>query len=479
MQAVAFKGATGGTDPSVIGKWSTQSTTLANKINPIHVALLNTGKVLLVAGSGNCPPSQTGCPPKQPYPYPAYIYDAVQGTSPTQISNPPTWDMLCNSASLLANGQVLFAGGTIQYDPFYGSKNAAIFDASQNAFTNVASMANGRWYPTLTTLPNGNVLAFSGLNTTGSTTNAVEIYNGSSWISAGTSPFTPPLYPRMHVAGDGRVFLSGPGTASFFFNPSGGTWTWAANTNYSRWRPYGTSVLLPLTPANGYDPKVMIMGGDNPATNTTEIIDLNNPGAGWQWGPPMSQPRIEGNAVILPTGKILALGGSLNDEDGTHASLNADLYDPVSNTFSSAGANAYARLYHSVALLLPDATVWLAGGNPYRGTYEPHMEIYQPAYLFVPGTNGMLATRPVISSVSSTSLSYGGQFKVTPSQTTVSVVLVRMGAVTHAFNADQRLVGLNFSPSNGVGTLTVTAPSNSNIAPPGYYMLFIINRPLA
>lgn len=487
MQAVAFKGATGGTDPSVIGKWSTQSTTLANKINPIHVALLNTGKVLLVAGSGNCPPSQTGCPPKPPYPYPAYIYDAVQGTSPTQISNPPMWDMFCNSASLLANGQALFAGGTIQYDPFYGSKNVAIFDPLQNAFnTNVASMANGRWYPTLTTLPNGNVLAYSGLNTTGSTTNTVEIYNpgANTWNSAGSSPFSAPLYPRMHVAGDGRVFLSGPGTASYFFNPLGGAWTWAANTKYSRWRGYGTSVLLPLTPANGYDPKVMIMGGDNPATNTTEIIDLNNPGAGWQWGPPMSQPRIEMNAVILPTGKILALGGSLNDEDGTHASLNADLYDPVSNTFSSAGANAYARLYHSVALLLPDATVWLAGGNPTRGTYEPHMEIYQPAYLFTPCSNpsGCLAARPAISSVmingvSSTSLSYGGPFTVTqpPSQTTASVVLVRMGGDTHAFNADQRLVGLNFSPSNGVGTLTVTAPSNSNIAPPGYYMLFIIN----
>src|SRR3954462_3719996 len=81
----------------------------------------------------------------------------------------------------------------------------------------------------------------------------------------------------------------------------------------------------------------------------------------------MSQPRIEMNAVMLPSGKILALGGSYNDEDTATASLNADLYDPASNTFSSAGANAYARLYHSVALLLPDATVWVAGGNHSAG----------------------------------------------------------------------------------------------------------------
>jgi len=90
----------------------------------------------------------------------------------------------------------------------------------------------------------------------------------------------------------------------------------------------------------------------------------------------MSQPRIEMNAVILPNGKVLALGGSYNDEDSTTASLNADLYDPATNTFSSAGANVYPRLYHSVALLLPDATVWIAGSNPNEvGIYEKHMEI--------------------------------------------------------------------------------------------------------
>src|ERR1700740_617494 len=101
----------------------------------------------------------------------------------------------------------------------------------------------------------------------------------------------------------------------------------------------------------------MIMGGGNPATNTTELIDLSASTPKWVYGPNMSQSRIEMNATILPNGKVLAVGGSLNDEDTTTASLNADLYDPVSNTFSSAGAEAYARLYHSVSLLLSDATV--------------------------------------------------------------------------------------------------------------------------
>jgi Domain of unknown function (DUF1929)/PKD domain len=187
----------------------------------------------------------------------------------------------------------------------------------------------------------------------------------------------------------------------------------------------------------------------------------------------MSQPRIEMNATILPNGKILALGGSLNDEDTGTASLNADLYDPATNTFSSAGNNAFARLYHSNSLLLPDGTVWFAGGNPARGTYEQHMEIYSPAYLF--NLDGTLATRPAIAGVPSSGIGYGSTFQVqTPDAASISsVVLLRPGAPTHAFDMEQRLVAMNFTAGSGV--LNVTTPPNGNIAPPGYYMLFILN----
>jgi hypothetical protein len=227
-----------------------------------------------------------------------------------------------------------------------------------------------------------------------------------------------------------------------------------------------------LTPPN-YVPKVMIFGGGNPATTTTEIIDLSAATPAWASGPDMSKPRIEMNATILPNGQVLTVGGSLNDEDAASASLNADLYDPVANTMSSAGANAVPRLYHSVALLLPDATVWVAGGNPTRGTYEPSVEIYSPAYLFNPG--GTPATRPAITTAPSV-IGYGTTFQVQTADAAniASAVLVKDGAVTHAFNMDQRLVGLAFAAGSGV--LTVTGPPNGNIAPPGYYMLFLINN---
>jgi hypothetical protein len=217
----------------------------------------------------------------------------------------------------------------------------------------------------------------------------------------------------------------------------------------------------------------MIFGGGSPATATTEIIDLSATPLRWQNGPPMSQPRIEMNAVILPNGKVLALGGSTNDEDASTASLNGDLYDPSTNSFSSAGTNVYPRLYHSGALLLPDATVWVVGGNPSRGSYEQHMEVYTPAYLF--NSNGTPATRPTITSVTPGVIGYGSSFQVqTPNAASISsVVLVRAGSPTHAFDMDQRLVGLSFTAGSGV--LNVTGPPSGNTAPPGYYMLFILN----
>jgi hypothetical protein len=443
------------------GQWQTLPYTMP--INPVHTALLYNGKVLIVSGSGNVAGNSN---------YQAALWDPQAGTIATQ---PVAWDMFCNGMVVLPDGRPFVMGGTLQYDPFHGELKTATYDPSTNTFTNQQTMAHGRWYPTGTVLGDGRAMIFSGLNETGGTNTSVEFYSPSSgWSAAFAAPWTPPLYPRMHVLPNGNVFYSGATTGSSIFNPSTHAWTTnVAFTNYSGTRTYGSSVLLPLTPANNYAPKVIIMGGGNPSTNTTELIDLSAATPKWVNGPNMSQPRIEMNATILPSGQILALGGSLNDEDTNTASLNADLYDPISGKFSSAGALVYARLYHSVSLLMPDGTVWVAGGNPQRGTYEPHMEVYTPQYLL--NADGTAATRPAIAGTSSSVIGYGGAFQVqTPDAASIAnVVLMRNGAVTHAFDMDQRYVGLSFSV--GAGVLNVAGPPNGNIAPPGYYMLFILN----
>jgi len=450
---------------NVIGTWQTVPAQMS--INPVHTALLSNGKILVVSGSGNYP-AQTV--------YNVGVWDPSTNSITTQTQN---WDMFCNGMIVLPDGRPFIMGGNLQYDPFFGWNRTSIYNPAALSpkpnYVDMEDMAHGRWYPTSTVLGDGRVLIFSGLDEHGATNFQTEIYTvGAGWAPPATAPWTPPLYPRMHVLPNGKVFYSGSTTQSRTFDPSTNTWSNVlATTNYGGTRTYGSAVLLPLMPPN-YAPKVMIFGGGNPATATTEIIDLSVPTPAWTYGPAMSAPRIEMNATILPNGKVLTVGGSLNDEDVNTASLNADLYDPVANTMSSAGANAVPRLYHSVALLLPDATVWVAGGNPTRGTYEPSVEIYSPAYLF--NSDGTPATRPAITTVTPSVIGYGTSFQVqTPDSASIaSVVLVKDGAVTHAFNMDQRLIGLSFTA--GAGALTVTGPPNGNIAPPGYYMLFLINK---
>jgi hypothetical protein len=444
------------------GEWTTLPYPMP--INPVHLALMNNGKVLVVSGSGNVA-AETN--------YRVAVWDPLQGSIATQTL---AWDMFCNGMVTLPDGRVFVDGGNLQYDPFHGQLRTAAFDPNAGLFTDLENMAHGRWYPTVTELGDGRIMAFSGLTETGATNTAVELYSpGTGWSQEYPAGWTPPLYPRMHLLPNGTVFYSGSSRASRIFNPSTRTWSsTTATTNYAGTRTYGTSVLLPLSPADGYRARVMIFGGGNPSTATTEVIEPLAATPAWSFGPAMSQPRIEMNATILPNGKILAVGGSLNDEDTATASLNADLYDPATNAFSSAGANVYPRLYHSGSLLLPDATVALLGGNPVRGSYEGHIEIYSPAYLF--NADGTRAARPGISGVSTAAVDLGSTFQVftTDAASVGSVVLVRPGAPTHAFDMDQRLVMLNFSA--GANTLDVTAPPNGNIAPPGFYMLFLLNR---
>ena len=460
----------------VQGQWGTASYQLP--INPVHVALLHNGKVLIVTGSGNCPPTTPGCPSGPPYGPAnnsgAALLDPVT-TAVTQFT--VAWDMFCNGMVVLPDGRAFINGGTTEYLPaFEGSAKSAVFDPATNTFTDVQNMAHGRWYPTVTTLGDGRVLAFGGVDENGATNTTEEFYTvGVGW-SAFNAGWSPPLYPRMTLLPNGKVFYSGPDIVTWLFDPATHTWATSAHRLESNYRIYGSSVLLPLSPSDGYDPKVMVFGGGWTPSKTTEIIDMGVSNPAWAFGPSMSQNRVSLNAVLLPNQKVLVLGGSSVAEDATTSSLNADLYDPASNTMSSAGANSFPRLYHSNGLLLPDATVWVAGSNPDYNVWEPRVEIYKPAYLFTRDANNNIipATRPTITSLSS-SVGWGGAFTVsTPDAANISsVVLMRPGAPTHAFDMDQRLVVMSFV--KGSGTLTVTVPPNGNIAPPGYYMVFLVN----
>ena len=184
-----------GQSPVTNGMWNTLSYTMP--INPIHCSVMHTGKVLVVAGSENDPDEQE---------YRAAVWDPGTGTIVVQDL---LWDVFCNGMAALPDGRWVIVGGNEQYDPFYGEPRATVFDPATEKFNQVESMAHGRWYATVTQLTDGSLMAFSGLDETGGFNKSVEIYApATGWSQEYIAPWTPPLYPRMHLLPDGNVFYS-------------------------------------------------------------------------------------------------------------------------------------------------------------------------------------------------------------------------------------------------------------------------------
>jgi FtsP/CotA-like multicopper oxidase with cupredoxin domain/sugar lactone lactonase YvrE len=425
----------------------------------VHAALMRTGKILFFAGSGNDELYTTG--------FRSAVYDYENGG----FTMPPTpTDVFCAGQTILPDGRVLVAGGTQRYDPFVGLSSALLFDPISEQWTFVHSMKNGRWYPTLMTLGDGRGFVASG---GGSPEN--EIYsNPTGWSVAGPG-IGWPLYPHLHLLKDGRAFhsgmrLGGSGMQPGFLNPITGAYASLPAAavppgfNFGA-RDQGATVLLP--PAQ--DQKIMVMGGGNPSINAVHIIDTDAPTPKYVAAPSMLRNRIHVNAVILPDRTVVATGGSGIAEDALTASTEAEIYDPATNTWTTGARARVPRMYHSVALLLPDARVLTAGSNPSRRNDEMRLEIYHPPYLF-------RGPRPCIEQAPE-QITLGASFTVhAPNAGDIKwISLVRPMATTHSYDSDQRLIDIPFRRS-GVCKLNAHMPENPNLVPPGYYMLFVVNQ---
>ena len=225
-----------------------------------------------------------------------------------------------------------------------------------------------------------------------------------------------------------------------------------------------TSVMLP----SGHE-RFMILGGYDPddpspaATNTVEIIDISEPSPTWSYTTPMNYPRTQPDVVILPDGRVLVVGGSKDEDRRGVPALIPEMFDPETETWTEMAAQSLYRYYHSSTVLLPDGRVLSAGAD---GNLT--VEIYSPPYLFQ-------GPRPIIDAAPE-SVGYGEPFLVETLEAAniASVVFIRPSATTHSVNMEQRYVSLSFTQVDSA-TLDVTAPLESNIAPPGYYMLFILD----
>jgi hypothetical protein len=374
------------------------------------------------------------------------------------------YNIFCSGHSFLPDGRLLVTGGH-NGSSGYGYPYASVYDSNQDSWTQIPNMQDARWYPTNTTLANGDVLVVSGEITPGTNSTLPQVWHPAtnSWLNLTNAQLFQPLYPMMFLAPNGQVFNAGPDQTSRYLNTSGtGAWSTVGNFNYNGTRDYGSSVI--------YDGKVMIAGGDGGgsglATNTAEVIDLTSSSPTWKSTGSLAKARRQLNLTLLPDGKVLATGGS-GGQGFDNKSLPiypSEMWDPATGDWTTMASISVYRGYHSTALLLPDGRVVSAGGEQTGASAE----IYSPPYLFK-------GPRPTISSVSSSTVKVGQTLNVsTPDAASISqVTLIRLGSVTHAFNQNQRLNHLQFTPISG--GLQVTAPASSNLAPPGHYMLFLVN----
>jgi PKD repeat protein len=324
-------------------------------------------------------------------------------------------------------------------------------------------MRRGRWYPTNTTLANGDVLIIGGRDEMREWVREPEVWTPGGLRELGNAGRGLPYYPRTFLAPDGRIFYAGEQLGSKYLDPSGaGRWSAGPRQLYPTNRNYGAAVM--------YDEgKILYVGGAR-TTNTAETIDLNSAAPMWEWTGSMAFPRRHLNATLLPTGEVLVTGGTsgtgFNDyRAGVHA---AEIWNPGTGTWRTLASNTVDRAYHSTSLLLPDGRVLHAGsGNAVGAPDEENAELFSPPYLF-------RGDRPAITDVPS-SVGYGTSFSVsTPDADDIrKVSLIRLGSTTHAFDMNQRFQWLSFT--RDAGSLTVSAPASHNRAPPGHYLIFILN----
>lgn len=387
----------------------------------------------------------------------ARVWDPATGTF---VQTPATFgDLHCAAQAMLADGRTIVCGGVL-VTPHVGTRVTALFDPATNTWSRGAPMHYARWYGTVTVLPDGKVLAASGDDENGNRVTRPEIYDPATntWTILNTAPVrTQNLYPFMYVLPNGKVYEAGTRTDTASLDVATGAWS-AGPTN-----PFGSAGYAECQAMYSRG-KIVRAGGGDPAFARTSVIDMQAATPRWREIAPMAFPRRRHNMVILADGSVLATGGTRAADDASKAILAPEMWNPVTEAWSTMAAMTEARMYHSAAVLLPDGRVVTAGGE---ATGRLHAQIFSPPYLFK-------GARPAITS-SPDLAPYGSQFALqTPDAASIDrVALLRPCAATHAIDMNERYVPLAFTV--GTGSLQVTTPANANEAPPGYYMLVIRN----
>ena len=415
---------------------------------PPHTHLLPNGKLMIWPGD-----SASGNDPR--------MWDPA--TNAVTSLAPPGYDIFCSGHLFLPDGRLFVAGGHITLST--GLNEASIYDSFSNTWTPQPKMNLARWYPTAQILSNGDVVVVSGdVDTTTGANPLPQVWEAatSTWRNLTNAQLKLPNYPHMFLAPNGKVFNAGPSVETRYLDTTGtGAWSFVANHVYTaQSRTYGAAVM--------YQPgKILDLGGGGTPTKVAEVIDLNVGSPSWSATAPMNFARRHLNATVLPDGKVLATGGTMgggfNNTNPINTVLAAELWDPVNGQWTLMESATVPRLYHSTAILLPDARVMTTGGNGYTQT-----EFFSPPYLFA-------GSRPTISSAPA-AIGKGQSFFVgTPDAVSIDTVSwIRLGSITHSVNMNQGVFRTTAITQAASG-VTITAPDLTTV-PPGHYMLFLLNK---
>jgi hypothetical protein len=441
---------------SEVGQWGP----VANwPVVGIHAALLENGKVLAYDTVND---SQTGTHDHTR----ATVWDPATGAQ-TPVNVVTGYNVFCSGLAHLPDGSIFLAGGNknVQLD---GIVQTHIFDSDTNSWTLGPNMAAERWYPSVTPLSNGEMLITSGrpdMPEVRRTDGSLRVLNAAS--------LDLPLYPWMDVAPNGRTFYSGPDETMRSLNTAGaGSWEEFGQRDQI-YRDYGSRALYDVG-------RILVAGGGN-SSRDARVINLNGAAPQVSATGEMAFGRRQHNLTVLADGTVLATGGNssgaplVDMNNGVYA---AELWNPATGTWTTLATEQVTRQYHSTALLLPDGRVLSAGGGicgdcDQAGYLARNAQVLTPPYLYKKDGSGQLAPRPQITSAPA-EIPHNAPFWIsTPNPAAIGkVALVRLGAVTHSVNMEQRYVPLSFTAE--AGTVKATSPANANVAPPGVYMLFVI-----
>ncbi len=397
----------------------------------------------------------------------------------TRADNTST-DLFCAGLTLTSSGSVFVAGGnlgSLNGDFFPGSVHTNIFNSISKTWSRGPNMTEGRWYPTTVALPNKEILIVGGYSNEATTFNRIpEVWNPTNNTlrrlnNASMGSLFNHLYPWIHAAPNGKAFYSGSGNFMAYLNTAGqGGWEGFSIREFQG-RSYGSSVM--------YSPsRLLIIGGGG---NNKSAVTVNLSNGGMQVAPanPMNSGRTHLNATVLPNGEVFVNGGNTSGLvfDNSTSVYSGEIWNPNTGIWRLMANADKPRNYHAVSMLLPDGRVWTAGGGGCGACTrnQQSAQIFYPPYLFKKNSSGLLAERPRVTS-GPTQMLYNTSYNLAiPNAASIGKVsLIPLGSVTHAFNMNQRYVPLTISAKT-TAEVKITSPENSRVAPPGYYMLFVVN----